>query len=335
MILAADIGGTNTRLALFDKQNTLSDLREYHSREHPNLVTIVKQYLAETRPKGKIKRTCFAVAGPVSGKPSRRMARITNLPWTVEQRSLAKSLDLPIERVRIINDLEANAAGIDALSKNDLVTIQKGKLQEGNRGIISAGTGLGVGGAVWDGNGHVPVASEGGHYSFGPRNEQEWDLLQFLAGQNRDTFAGYVSWERVLSGPGLYNLYEYHMAREIGKHADLIPVGTKPGHAAKLISAAGLRGDCDRCTRTLDLFASLYGSAAGNIALQYTAIGGLYVGGGIAPAIIDRLKEAAFLESFLDRGPMRGRLLIDVPVKVIMDEHCALRGAAREARRDD
>jgi glucokinase len=192
---------------------------------------------------------------------------------------------------------------------------------------------LGVGGAVWDGERHVPVPSEGGHYSFGPRNEMEIDLFRFLSGREAETFHGYVSWERVLSGPGLYNLFEFMVARNIGTQSLVMPPGTTPREGAKLVSAAATGGTCDRSVRALDLFVSLYGAAAGNVAMQYTATGGLYVGGGIAPKIIEKLKSPAFLESFLDKGPMRSRLLEKLPVRVILDEHCALRGAAVEAQR--
>ena len=334
MILAGDIGGTNTRLALFDGHGTLAQLREYPSQDHPDLATIVRLYLADAKPADPIDRACFGVAGPVQGDPGELFSRITNLKWTVEQRRLAETLDLSPDRVKVINDLAANAAGIDAVGGSALVTLQPGDEQPGGRGIVSAGTGLGVGGAVWDGRRHIPCPSEGGHYSFGPRNEMECDLLQFLADREPETFGGYVSWERVLSGPGLWNLFEFHVARNIGTQSLQIPPGTSRGKAAKLVSEAGMAGMCDRSVRALDLFVSLYGAAAGNVAIQYTAINGLFVGGGIAPKIIAKLKGPAFLAAFLDKGPMRGRLLEQVPVKVIMDEHCALRGAALEARRD-
>lgn len=332
MILAGDIGGTNTRLAFSDKKGNISELREYRSQDYQDLRTIVGQYLHETQPQKKIRRACFGVAGPVKGKPGKIFSQITNLPWRVEQRHMAEVLDLSADRVKIINDLAANAAGIDAVPAKQMYTLQKGEKEDGNRGIISAGTGLGVGGAVWDGERHFPVPSEGGHYSFGPRNELECDLLQFLAGREREIFSGYVSWERVLSGPGLYNLFEFHIERNIGTQQLVIPPGTSPRQGARLVSEAAIKGTCDRANKTLDLFVSLYGAAAGNVAIQYTAIGGLYVGGGIAPKIVDKLKSPAFLQSYLDKGPMRSRLLEKLPVRVILDEHCALRGAAMEAQ---
>ena len=334
MTLAGDIGGTNTRLALFDDRGTLSQLREYPSQGHPDLATIVRLYLSEANPGEQIDHACFGVAGPVRGEPGRLFSQITNLKWTVEQRRLADTLGVPSDRVRVINDLAANAAGIDAVGSDDMVTLQAGEEQPGGRGIISAGTGLGVGGAVWDDDRHIPCPSEGGHYSFGPRNELECDLLQFLAGRERETFRGYVSWERVLSGPGLWNLFEFHVARNIGTQSVQVPPGTSPGKGARLVSEAGLAGTCDRSAKALDLFVSLYGAAAGNVAIQYTAINGLFVGGGIAPKLIAKLRGPAFLDAFLDKGPMRTRLLEKVPVRVIMDEHCALRGAALEARRE-
>jgi glucokinase len=332
MILAGDIGGTNTRLALSDKKGSLAELREFRSQEHPDLQSIIKLYLDDAKPKKKIRRACFGVAGPVKGKPGEIFSQITNLTWRIEQRRLAAALDLKPDKVKIINDLAANAAGIDAVPSRHMLTLQKGEKEDGNRGIVSAGTGLGVGGAVWDGTRHLPVPSEGGHYSFGPRNELECDLLHFLAGREWEIFNGYVSWERVLSGPGLYNLFEFHVAKNIGTQQLVIPPGTSPREAAKLVSASAIAGTCERSSKALDLFVSLYGAAAGNVAIQYTAIGGLYVGGGIAPKIIDRLKSPAFLEAYLNKGPMRTRLLEKLPVRVIMDEHCALRGAALEAQ---
>lgn len=333
MILAGDIGGTNTRLALCESPADLKDLREFKSADHPSLGSIVRQYLDQSSFDSAIQCACFGVAGPVHGEPGLRYSPITNLKWTVQQQNLAEVLNLDPERVRVINDLAANAAGIDVLAKDKLYTLQEGKSQPGGRGIVSAGTGLGVGGAIWDAGQHIPCPSEGGHYSFGPRNELECHLLQFLAAREQETFAGYVSWERVLSGPGLYNLFLFHAARDIGRQSVQIPAGTSAGAAAMLVSKAAMASQCERSSMALDLFVSLYGAAAGNVAIQYTAIDGLYVGGGIAPKILDRLKSPAFLHAFLDKGPMRERLLKDVPVKVILDEHCALRGAAVEATR--
>jgi glucokinase len=333
MILAADIGGTNTRLALSDEAGGLDGVREFRSQDYPGLDEIVRVYLTDAKPTKKVSRACFGVAGPVKEKDGKFTSKITNLTWTVEQTKLAETLGIPADRVRIINDLAANAAGIDAVPASHIVTLQGGETEHGNRGIVSAGTGLGVGGAVWDGTRHVPVASEGGHYSFGPRNEQEIDLFRFLAGREPETFHGYVSWERVLSGPGLYNLFEFLVNRNTGTQTLQIPPGTSSREAAKLVSAAALAGTCDRSGRALDLFVSLYGAAAGNVALQYTAIGGLYLGGGIAPKVIGKLRGPAFMESFLNKGPMRSRLLEKLPVRVIMDEYCALRGAVLEAQR--
>lgn len=333
MILAGDIGGTNTRLAVCDDPRQLHDLKKFKSAAYADLRTIVRAYLATLPNADSIDCACFGVAGPVHGEPGQLYAPITNLAWTVQQRALAEVLSLPPERVKVINDLAANAAGVDVLAEDKLVTLQAGKPQPGGRGIVSAGTGLGVGGAVWVDGRHVPCPSEGGHYGFGPRNALECRLLQFLADRDRDTFGGYVSWERVLSGPGLYNLFLFHQAENFGKQSVQIPPNTSPGDAATLVSNAAMNGDCERSSLTLDLFVSLYGAAAGNVAIQYTAIDGLYVGGGIAPKILSRLKSAAFMNAFLDKGPMRERLLSTVPVRVILDDDCALRGAAAEAAR--
>jgi glucokinase len=244
-------------------------------------------------------------------------------------------MKLKLEQVRVINDLEANALGIESLSPRKMITLYPGQKSAGNRAIISAGTGLGLAGLLADGGGFKPVGSEGGHGNFGPRNEIEDDLLVYLRGQQRELHKGHVSWERVLSGPGLFNVFDFLRARGVQRQTIELAPKMSPGDAAKEISKAGLDGSCPRCSAALDLFVSLYGSAAGNLALQFLALGGLYVGGGIAPKIIDKLKSPSFVEAFLDKGPLRERVLEKVPVRVIMDDHAALLGAARCALRKD
>ena len=329
MVLAGDIGGTNTRLAIFEQDGNPRNIQEFRSQEYGGLEEIVAEYIRQTG--ATFTRACFAVAGPVESVQGYSVAHGTNV-WSVEQRKLAEAVGVTPESIAVINDLAANAYGIDVLAAGKLLTLREGEPKAGHRAIISAGTGLGVAGLYWEGRHHHPIPSEGGHSNFGPRNAFECDLLEYLAAQDRKTFGGHVSWERVLSGPGLYNLFDFHRHRGLGRQTVRIPEGMPPGDAAKAISVAALDRSCERSSMALDLFVSLYGAAAGNVALQFLCFGGLYVGGGIAPKIVDRLRGPAFIEAFLDKGPLRQRVLEKISVRVILDEHTALRGAARYAR---
>ena len=329
MILAGDIGGTNTRLAVFGENGDPERVKEFRSQAYAGLEDVVGEYLRQSG--ASFTRACFAVAGPVEKVQGYSVAHGTNV-WSVDQRRVAEAVGVTPESIAVINDLAANAYGIDVLAPGKVLTLREGEPKAGHRAIISAGTGLGVAGLYLEGREHHPVPSEGGHSNFGPRNAFECDLLEYLAAQDAETFGGHVSWERVLSGPGLYNLFDFHRHRGLGRQTVRIPEGAPPGDAARLISKAALDRTCERSSMALDLFVSLYGCAAGNVALQFLCFGGLFVGGGIAPKIVDRLRGPAFIEAFLDKGPLRQRVLEKISVRVILDEHTALRGAARYAR---
>jgi glucokinase len=321
MILAGDIGGTSTRLALFDVKGGRLVPRiesDFPSGRYPGLEALLSEFL--DRHRSRISAACFGIAGPV------REGRVEtpNLSWVVDGAQLAHQLDL--ESVTLLNDLEATAYGVIALDEGDLEVLQEGRaVKEGNRAIIAAGTGLGEAGLFWDGKDHRPRASEGGHVDFAPRDELESELLAHLAGE-----FDHVSYERVVSGPGLHRLYRF--LRDTGR-------GEEPGWLAERLSredpsaaiaVAGLERSSDLCIRALDLFASLYGAEAGNLALKFLATGGVYVGGGIAPKILPKLKEPLFLESFRAKGRYRN-LLQDVPVRVVLNDRAGLLGAARHA----
>ncbi len=322
MILAGDIGGTNTRLALFEeKGDVLKSIIEkiYPSREHANLEEIVITFLSEQ--KRSIKHACFGIAGPV--KDGRSVA--TNLPWNVDSRMLAKALD--IETVKLINDLEANAYGIAVLDRDDFEIINKGDPNAtGNAAIIAAGTGLGEAGLYWDGNRHYPFASEGGHTDFAPRNELEIELLRFLSNRFE-----HVSYERIVSGSGLYNLYQFLRDTGRGEEPKWLAeeIGRKDPPAVISVSAIERRSEL--CIQALDLFVSLYGAEAGNLALKTMATGGVYIGGGIAPKILEKLMDGTFMRSFSAKGRMRS-LLEAIPVRVILNDKTALLGAASCAK---
>ncbi|HEV8377155.1 MAG TPA: glucokinase [Candidatus Polarisedimenticolia bacterium] len=321
MILAGDIGGTSTRLALFDVKGGRLVPRiesDFPSGRYPGLEALLSEFL--DRHRSRISAACFGIAGPV------REGRVEtpNLSWVVDGAQLAHQLDL--ESVTLLNDLEATAYGVIALDEEDLEVLQEGRaVKEGNRAIIAAGTGLGEAGLFWDGKDYRPRASEGGHVDFAPRDELESELLAHLAGE-----FDHVSYERVVSGPGLHRLYRF--LRDTGR-------GEEPGWLAERLSredpsaaiaVAGLERSSDLCIRALDLFASLYGAEAGNLALKFLATGGVYVGGGIAPKILPKLKEPLFLESFRAKGRYRN-LLQDVPVRVVLNDRAGLLGAARHA----
>jgi glucokinase len=322
MILAGDIGGTSTRLASFEVRNGRLSLvieQTYPSREHSSLEEIAAGFIGAH----ELKVDCagFGIAGPV------RHGRVaaTNLPWIVDAQVLARELKL--KAVRLVNDLEANAHGIAGLQPEDFVPLNPGAPDaEGNQAVISAGTGLGEAGIYWDGQEYHPFACEGGHSDFAPRNDLEAELLGHL----REKF-GRVSYERILSGPGLLNIYEF--LRDTGKGEQPAALAGEMRHTnpSAVISRAALEGRDELCVKALDLFVSVYGAEAGNLALKIMSTGGVFVGGGIAPKIIARLKGPAFLNAFTAKGRMQP-LLEAMPVSVIMNEMTALLGAARCAQ---
>jgi len=319
MILAGDIGGTKTRLALFTAVGErLESLAEeiFPSREHGGLDEIVRTFVSKQQV--SVTHAGFGVAGPV--KHGR--CETTNLPWVVDARQLAGQLG--IASVVLINDLEANAYGVAALEAKDFVILNQGAPDaEGNAAIIAAGTGLGEAGFYWDGAQHHPFACEGGHGDFAPRNELELELLRYLL-----TRFTHVSYERVLSGPGLYNIYQF--LRDTGRSKEPVWLAEelRQQDPAATISQAALTSRSALCVQALDLFVSLYGAEAGNLALKVMATGGLYVGGGIAPKIMQKLEDSTFVQAFIAKGRMRP-LLEAIPVRVILNDQTALLGAAR------
>ena len=320
-ILAGDIGGTHTRLGIFAENNgrqTCLAEKIYPSRDYPGLAAIATAFAAEHRL--PVEGACFAIAGPVrDGR-----ANPPNLPWQVDAAELKAALK--IAQVRLINDLEANAWGVAALEAADLAVLNTGvPAADGNAAVISAGTGLGEAGMFWDGSGLRPYACEGGHVDFAPRDDIEIELLRYLRGRFER-----VSYERVLSGPGLCNIYRF--LRDTGKDKESAPIATAMAHEdpAAVIAQAALDGSCGLCLHALELFVSIYGAEAGNLALKTMATQGIYLGGGIAPKIIEKLKTPAFLAAFSAKGRMRP-LLEAIPISVILNQATALLGAARYA----
>ena len=317
MILAGDVGGTKTNLALYRREDRgllRSRMTTYRSVEHASLDPILRDFLSGG---DTVERACIGVAGPVeSGR-----CRLTNLDWEVDEASLRRTLG--VREAYLINDLQATASSLPFLQKTDRAVIQEGEADpQGTMAVLAAGTGLGEGFLVDSGAGYIPLASEGGHVDFAPRDDREMRLHAFLREKH-----GRVSVERVLSGPGLHDVYRFlreaeGMAEEPRIAAEV--AGGEPQHA---IVRHGLAGGAGACAETLRIFCSLYGAEAGNLALQYLATGGVYLGGGIAPAILPALRRGQFLSAFRDKGRM-GNLLSRVPVVVILDPTAPLLGAA-------
>ena len=321
MILAGDIGGTNTRLAFFEGDPAEAQplaIEVFPSREYAGLGEIARKFLGGRQLRAQ--SACFGIAGPVRHG---RVA-VSNLPWVVDAAELAASLG--VGSVSLINDLEANAYGLDVLSPADFAVLNPGAGDAaGNQALIAAGTGLGEAGIAATPSGRRPFATEGGHTDFGPRNELEIELLRYLFPR-----FGHVSYERVLSGMGLESMYQFFRDTGRGVESPELAAEMASGDPGAVISHHGMAGDSDLCVQVLDLFVSVYGAEAGNLALKVMATGGVFVGGGIAPKILPKLQHPAFLEAFFDKGRM-GKILKEMPVRVITNDKTALLGAARYA----
>jgi glucokinase len=321
MILAGDIGGTRTRMAAFQAEGNKLELvveKTYKSQDHGGLQEIVSAFIkSEGIP---VHSACFGVAGPVR----RGRSKISNLPWTIDSRDLAAQLRL--SSVGLINDLEAYAYGIDALESKDFVTLSEGLGDdaEGNRAVIAARTGLGVAGLYWDGFRHHPFPCEGGHSDFAPKSDVEAELAKYLR-----TKYEHVSCERILSGPGLKNIYDFLRDTKKAEEPEWLQkqMNEAPDQPA-LISQLALQKKAAICDQALDMFVGVYGSETGNCALNFLATGGVFIGGNIAAKIAPRMQEPIFMNSYLNKGRMRS-LLADMPVKIVLNDNCGISGAAR------
>jgi glucokinase len=324
MILAGDIGGTKAVFALYDSAGGKLVLRReqrFASQTSGTIEQMVTQFLSAGPEKAAdVQAACFGAPGPVrDGK-----LKLTNLPWALDAAVLAK--ELGIAHLFLINDLEANGYGIAQLEPAQVYTLNEGDPDaEGNRALVSAGTGLGEAIVAWVGDRYVPMASEGGHTDFGPANALQVELLEYL----RAKF-GHVSWERVVSGQGLTNIYGFlRDAKKMDEPAWLRERMAKEDENA-VISVCGMDGSSELCAAALDMFVSCYGAEAGNMALKALALGGLYIGGGIAPKIAKKLEDGKFMGAFVSKGRLEP-LLHAVPVRIILESRAALMGAAAYA----
>ena len=315
MILAGDIGGTKINLALFEqKDNSLSLFAQHQfpSKEFTNLneiITLFKQRISVP----SIDAACFGIAGPViEGR-----CRTTNLPWDITTTGLQEYLG--IQKVRLLNDLEATAYGMLHLGEDEFVDLNpKGRKTNANRAIIAAGTGLGEAMLYFDGSGYHPIGSEGGHSDFAPLTPQQDELLKWM----RNRYPGHVSYERILSGPGIYTLYEFLVESDFtAQPSSMLNIPEGKDRSA-MVSECALKEQNPLCIEALRLFAEIYGAEAGNLALKTMSLGGVYIGGGIAPKILPVLSNNHFMNGFVSKGRFN-EMLQGMQVKVSLHPETA------------
>jgi glucokinase len=321
MILGGDVGGTKVRLAVFEERKGIVcvDEEKFASRDFPDLSAILKTFLSHEHRK-KISTACLGVAGPVK----EGVCKATNLPWEISAKVLQD--DLHISKVHLINDLEANAWGLRCLAPEEFFTVNAGKEMKGNRALISPGTGLGEAGIYWDGKTHRPFACEGGHCDFGPTNQEEIALLNYHLKNHT-----HVSYERILSGPGLYQIYRFLIDTGLEKEDPTIAALIQQKEPQRVITEKAIRKECAACIKACRFFTKLLGGEAGNLALKFLSIGGVFVGGGIAPHLVPFIQEGDFMKAFTEKGRL-SPLLSNIPVKIVLNEKTALLGAARYAQ---
>jgi glucokinase len=292
----------------------------FPAKDFDGLASVVRAFFAK-HDHPDVTSACFGVPGPVrNGR-----LKLTNLPWMLDSRELSRTLG--IDHIFLINDLEANGYGIPELNNDQIFTLSEGDpSMVGHRALIAAGTGLGEAVLMWNGQVHIPVASEGGHCDFAPRNELEISLLRYLQKQ----LGGRVSYERVVSGLGLKNVYSFLRDDQGMTESPELRDRMAREDPNAVIGELGETGKDELCTRALDIFVSVYGAEAGNLALKVLATGGLFIGGGIAPKILDKMRDGTFIKSFTDKGRL-SELLVQTPVRIILESRAALMGAAAYA----
>lgn len=322
MYIVGDIGATKTNIVVVDSfHGKFKPIFEqsYVSKNYDSLRTIVKKIIEEDINKSSvhIQGACFGVAGPVkNGK-----CEATNLPWIIDSKKIAEVVGIKAEDVHLLNDLEAAAYGIDLIEEKDIYVLNKGNPQKnGTRCLISAGTGLGESIIIWDGKKYKPIPTEGGHTDFAPRSKIEIDLLSYLMNKY-----GRVSYERILSGPGLLNVYNFFRETQYDEAPVWLLERFKNEDPSAVISELGMEKKDECCEKSIELFVSVYGAEAGNLALKSLATGGVYIGGGIAPKILGKIKEGAFMQSFTNKGRL-SVMVAQMPVKVLLNSKLPLFG---------
>ena len=320
MILAGDIGATKTVLALFSIERGVAGGENHQTRfesgKYDSLEEVIEEFLAQTNVQPVA--ASFGVAGPVNNQQS----QITNLPWSISAENIRKTFD--IEKVILLNDLESIATAVPYLAEEDVFTLNQGVTDpRGNVAIVAPGTGLGTAFLVWTGESYKALASEGGHTSFSPENMQEIELLKFLKRRYK-----HVSFERICSGSHLPNIYEFFLDQQSYQEPDWLRKELEQvDDRTPIIVQAALEHKADICEATLDMFVNILGSAISNMAITILPSGGIYLGGGIPPRILERLKQPDFLHAIANKGRFF-ELCSNMPVHVILTPKAALFGAA-------
>lgn len=325
-VLAGDVGGTKVRLQVAEIDGDVTRVAaewRVRSADYDGLGPIIAECFDAAGLTGvAMDAACFGIAGPVQWEGARQSAKVTNLPWVIEADALARMLGNA--RVRLINDFQALGYAVEGLTAADVFVLQAGVEQpHAPRAVVGAGTGLGQGILIWDGDHYEAIATEGGHVDFAPTDALQQELFQFLAAK-----FGRVSYERILSGPGIANVYTF-LSERAGRSASPLLAIADPAAA---ITEAALAGSDPVAVQALALFVRVYGAQAGNVALSVLAHGGVYIGGGIAPKILPALSNGDFMRAFVDKGRMAS-LLAAMPVRVIVNTGSGLLGALRVARR--
>ena len=327
-VLAGDIGGTKTLLQIAECQaGRCRAVREqrFDSGSYDGMSSIIDEFLRAEKKKS-IEAVCLGIAGPVTETAKGQSVKVTNLPWEIRGQDLKRKFKFP--KLCLINDFQAVGYGIGALKQKDLVVLQKGRpVKHGPRAVIGAGTGLGQGLLIWDKDRYSPVATEGGHANFAPVDELQLELARYLIKTH-----GRTSWELVLSGHGLVELYAFLKARGDFSEASAVARAMQSDDPAAAITHAALKQNDPLANQALNLFVDIYGAQAGNLALTAGATGGVYVAGGIAPKIISRITDGRFLRAFRSNGNM-AHYVATIPVYVVTNLHVGLTGATVAASR--
>ena len=323
MFLAGDIGGTKVRLSLFSVEGarlSSSSIERYECKNYPSFDAIIQDFLSKISV--RVEAACIGVAGPVADGA----VRATNLPWELSEKILSSSLGIP--HIKLVNDLVATASVIPHLCEADVVTLYSGceKRERRMSAVVAPGTGLGQATILHEGGAHYVISSEGGHIDFAPTNDTEYALLKHLQGRFKR-----VSVERLLSGPGILNIYDFYKTASGIPESSSIAERMERENPSAVISQAGIRGEDELCMKTMDLFTSVLGSHCGNVVLTFMSTAGVYLGGGIPPKIIEKLSTDLFLDAYRTKGRL-SPLVEATPVMMIKDDHAALHGAAWIAR---
>lgn len=314
IILAADVGATKTNLALFKYEHNdpiVLHYSKFKSNDYSNVIDLINEFQKDLPSPDSI---CLAVAGPVQNNH----AKLTNLAWEIDREDLIRHFKIP--GIHLINDLEATAYGLPLLRESDFSEIHKGENTAGNIAIIAPGTGLGEAGLYWDGEQHHPFATEGGHCDFAPRNKFDFELYSFIQKK-----FGHVSWERLICGPGILNIYQFLRDEKKREEPAWLAVEFENADAAIIISRNFHK--CEICKETMRLFIGYLAHESANLVLKFKATGGLFIGGGIAPQITSLLQDDIFFSSFCQSGRL-SYLLEKITVKIILNTRTALLGAA-------